>query len=111
MRRACARCGYIHFTDPKVGVGVVVLAGDKITVRLFFTHVSGGDLDMKLYSNEADALSGYGSVDSSTSGTSNEEVEHTATADATAPVPSRLCLDTRDGPGHPVRHSSGSRAR
>ena len=60
-----------------------VPAGAKITVRLFFTHVSGGDLDMRLYDNEADALSGYGSVDSSTSGSDNEEVEHTAVVDST----------------------------
>lgn len=24
-RRACAACGYVHFTDPKVGVGVLVV--------------------------------------------------------------------------------------
>lgn len=29
-RRACPDCGHIHFTDPKVGVGVVVLADNKI---------------------------------------------------------------------------------
>jgi 8-oxo-dGTP diphosphatase len=29
-RRACPACGYIHFTDPKVGVGVVVTHGGKI---------------------------------------------------------------------------------
>jgi ADP-ribose pyrophosphatase YjhB (NUDIX family) len=30
MRRACPKCDYIHFTDPKVGVGVMVLNDDKI---------------------------------------------------------------------------------
>ena len=29
-RRACTACDFIHFTDPKVGVGVLVLAGEKI---------------------------------------------------------------------------------
>jgi ADP-ribose pyrophosphatase YjhB (NUDIX family) len=29
-RRACPDCGHIHFTDPKVGVGVMVLASNKI---------------------------------------------------------------------------------
>ena len=29
-RRACPECGHIHFTDPKVGVGVMVLDGDKV---------------------------------------------------------------------------------
>lgn len=30
MRRACPNCDHIHFTDPKVGVGVMVLTDDKI---------------------------------------------------------------------------------
>ena len=30
VRRACPNCDYIHFTDPKVGVGVMVLADNKI---------------------------------------------------------------------------------
>ena len=29
-RRACASCGYVHFTDPKVGVGVLVVEGEKV---------------------------------------------------------------------------------
>ena len=29
-RRACSSCGFIHFTDPKVGVGVVVMQDDKL---------------------------------------------------------------------------------
>ena len=29
-RRACPRCDYIHFTDPKVGVGVLVLRQGQI---------------------------------------------------------------------------------
>lgn len=29
-RRACPKCNFIHFTDPKVGVGVMVLADNKI---------------------------------------------------------------------------------
>lgn len=29
-RRACSECGYIHFTDPKVGVGVLVVADQKV---------------------------------------------------------------------------------
>ena len=29
-RRACPQCGYIHFTDPKVGVGVLVLKHKKV---------------------------------------------------------------------------------
>jgi len=29
-RRVCPNCGYIHFTDPKVGVGVMVLDNDRI---------------------------------------------------------------------------------
>jgi ADP-ribose pyrophosphatase YjhB (NUDIX family) len=29
-RRACPQCGFIHFTDPKVGVGVMVVADNKI---------------------------------------------------------------------------------
>ena len=29
-RRACPECGFIHFTDPKVGVGVVVIKDDKL---------------------------------------------------------------------------------
>lgn len=29
-RRACPACGYVHFTDPKVGVGVLVIRDDKI---------------------------------------------------------------------------------
>jgi 8-oxo-dGTP diphosphatase len=30
MRRACPGCGYIYFTDPKVGVGVMVVADGMI---------------------------------------------------------------------------------
>jgi 8-oxo-dGTP diphosphatase len=30
IRRACPDCDYIHFTDPKVGVGVLVLQQNKI---------------------------------------------------------------------------------
>ncbi|HRQ39340.1 MAG TPA: NUDIX domain-containing protein [Chloroflexota bacterium] len=35
LRRACSVCGFIHFTDPKVGVGVLVLdeAGEILLVR------------------------------------------------------------------------------
>ena len=29
-RRACSQCKYIHFIEPKVGVGVAVLEGDRI---------------------------------------------------------------------------------
>ena len=29
-RRVCPSCGFIHFTDPKVGVGVFVVHEDKI---------------------------------------------------------------------------------
>lgn len=29
-RRVCPECEFIHFTDPKVGVGVLVLQGDKV---------------------------------------------------------------------------------
>ncbi|MCB0019523.1 MAG: NUDIX hydrolase [Anaerolineales bacterium] len=29
-RRVCPACGYVHFTDPKVGVGVVVLHEGKL---------------------------------------------------------------------------------
>lgn len=29
-RRACPECGYIHFTDPKVGVGVLVVRHGKV---------------------------------------------------------------------------------
>ena len=29
-RRACSNCGYIYFTDPKVGVGVLILADNRI---------------------------------------------------------------------------------
>jgi len=29
-RRACPTCGYIHFTDPKVGVGVLVIEDGKV---------------------------------------------------------------------------------
>ncbi len=29
-RRACPACGYIHFTDPKVGVGVLVVKDGKV---------------------------------------------------------------------------------
>ena len=34
-RRACTACDYVHFTDPKVGVGVFVLdeAGRVLLVR------------------------------------------------------------------------------
>jgi ADP-ribose pyrophosphatase YjhB (NUDIX family) len=30
LRRACPQCGFIYFTDPKVGVGVLVLQENKI---------------------------------------------------------------------------------
>ena len=30
MRRVCTACSFVHFTDPKVGVGVVVMAEDKL---------------------------------------------------------------------------------
>lgn len=35
MRKACPQCGFIHFTDPKVGVGVLVVneAGELLLVR------------------------------------------------------------------------------
>jgi ADP-ribose pyrophosphatase YjhB (NUDIX family) len=35
MRRVCPQCGFIHFTDPKVGVGVLVVneAGEVLLVR------------------------------------------------------------------------------
>lgn len=29
-RRVCPECEFIHFNDPKVGVGVLVLQGDKV---------------------------------------------------------------------------------
>ncbi len=29
-RRACPACGYVHFTDPKVGVGVLLVQDGKI---------------------------------------------------------------------------------
>lgn len=29
-RRACSACGYIHFTDPKVGVGVMVVENGRL---------------------------------------------------------------------------------
>lgn len=29
-RRACPECGFVHFTDPKVGVGVLVLDRNKV---------------------------------------------------------------------------------
>ncbi len=29
-RRACPACGFIHFTDPKVGVGVLVVEEDRV---------------------------------------------------------------------------------
>jgi ADP-ribose pyrophosphatase YjhB (NUDIX family) len=29
-RRVCPSCNYIHFTDPKVGVGVFVISGGRI---------------------------------------------------------------------------------
>ena len=29
-RRACPACGYVYFTDPKVGVGVLVVEGDRV---------------------------------------------------------------------------------
>lgn len=29
-RRACSSCDYVHFTDPKVGVGALVTQGDKV---------------------------------------------------------------------------------
>ncbi|MBX3054983.1 MAG: NUDIX hydrolase [Anaerolineae bacterium] len=35
MRKVCPQCGFIHFTDPKVGVGVLVVneAGEVLLVR------------------------------------------------------------------------------
>lgn len=35
LRKVCPQCGYIHFTDPKVGVGVLVVnqAGEVLLVR------------------------------------------------------------------------------
>jgi len=29
-RRVCSECGYVHFTDPKVGVGVLVVVEEKV---------------------------------------------------------------------------------
>lgn len=29
-RRSCSECGYVHFTDPKVGVGVLVVKERKV---------------------------------------------------------------------------------
>ncbi|MCB9420968.1 MAG: NUDIX hydrolase [Ardenticatenaceae bacterium] len=29
-RRTCPECGFVYFTDPKVGVGVLVVAQDKV---------------------------------------------------------------------------------
>ena len=29
-RRACTDCGYVHYTDPKVGVGVLVVQDQKV---------------------------------------------------------------------------------
>ena len=29
-RRACPACGYVYFTDPKVGVGVLVVEGEQV---------------------------------------------------------------------------------
>jgi ADP-ribose pyrophosphatase YjhB (NUDIX family) len=29
-RRACPNCGYVHFTDPKVGVGVLVIEAGRV---------------------------------------------------------------------------------
>jgi ADP-ribose pyrophosphatase YjhB (NUDIX family) len=29
-RRACAQCGYVHFIDPKVGVGVFVVTEERL---------------------------------------------------------------------------------
>lgn len=42
MRRACPSCGHIHFTDPKVGVGVVVLADDEILLIKRSFHPNRG---------------------------------------------------------------------
>ncbi len=35
MRKVCPQCGFVHFTDPKVGVGVLVVneAGEVLLVR------------------------------------------------------------------------------
>ncbi len=30
LRRACTQCGFVHFTDPKVGVGVFVQQDGKV---------------------------------------------------------------------------------
>lgn len=30
LRRTCSKCGYVHFTDPKVGVGVLVVEDQKV---------------------------------------------------------------------------------
>ncbi len=29
-RRVCSACGHVHYTDPKVGVGVLVVEGDRV---------------------------------------------------------------------------------
>jgi ADP-ribose pyrophosphatase YjhB (NUDIX family) len=42
IRRACPNCGHIHFTDPKVGVGVVVLANDRILLIKRAMHPNRG---------------------------------------------------------------------
>lgn len=41
-RRACTACGFVHFTDPKVGVGVLVVEGGKVLlVRRVMNPESG----------------------------------------------------------------------
>lgn len=30
LRRVCTECGFVHFTDPKVGVGVLVIKDGKL---------------------------------------------------------------------------------
>jgi ADP-ribose pyrophosphatase YjhB (NUDIX family) len=37
-RRVCPGCGFIHFTDPKVGVGVFVVHEDKILLVRRMMH-------------------------------------------------------------------------
>jgi ADP-ribose pyrophosphatase YjhB (NUDIX family) len=43
LRRACPKCDYIHFTDPKVGVGVMVLddEGKILLVKRAMTPEKG----------------------------------------------------------------------
>jgi 8-oxo-dGTP diphosphatase len=41
-RRACPDCGFIHFTDPKVGVGVFVLHEGKVLLVRRMVHPAIG---------------------------------------------------------------------